>query len=243
MQENIEKVFSDQQEKLRKWVEIPQDGRGYFPKPGDKILALDIQYVGDFAHIGGDLWEWQGGHIDTFAAAVKSSFPYVPGYFCFREGPPLLSFYEKLRDQYQIFPDLIIIDGHGTAHPRKLGVACWMGIATKVPTIGCAKDTLVHYEGALEEKKAARLPVFVDKDLVGYVLRTQDGIKPLFVSPGHLVSLETSALVILGLPGEYRIPDILRNADQAARHHAKSSEYPYQDLQTIPEVMPFWENP
>ncbi len=239
--QDIEKDLALQQEKLRQWVEIPDGKEGYCPVKGDKILALDIQYTEDFAHIGGDFFEWQGKSIGTFAGVVRASVPYIPSYFCFREGPPLLSFIEYLQKQLSIVPQLIIIDGHGIAHPRKLGVACWIGIATKIPTLGCAKDTLVHYQGELGEAKGSRVPVLVDSNLVGYVLRTQDGIKPLFVSPGHLVSLETSVEIVLSLPGEYRIPDPLRNADQAARHHAKKSqEFPYQDIGEIGEVKPFF---
>jgi deoxyribonuclease V len=242
-EEKTKEMLAIQQEKLKQWLEIPSEQKGYIPKKGDLVIALDIQYLEDFAHIGGDLFEWQGKHINTFASVVKGSVPYIPGYFCFREGPPLLSFLESLKKQQNICPDLIIIDGHGIAHPRKLGVACWIGIATKIPTIGCAKDTLVQYQGELGEKRASKISVFVDNDLVGYVLRTKDGIKPLFVSPGHLVSLETSVEIVLNLPTEYRIPEPLRNADQAARHHAKNSqEFPYINLGEISEIKPFWEN-
>ncbi|MGB1217271.1 MAG: endonuclease V, partial [Saprospiraceae bacterium] len=117
-----------------------------------------------------------------------------------------------------------IIDGHGTAHPRKLGVASWVGIKTKIPSIGIAKDTLLKfdYKSNLAEAENSSLPVHLDGETVGYALRTQESIKAVFVSAGHLISQNQALDVVKRIKGEYRIPEPIRRADQKARLAAKA---------------------
>ncbi|HIE02810.1 MAG TPA: hypothetical protein EYP59_21430, partial [Thiotrichaceae bacterium] len=96
-------------------------------------------------------------------------------------------------------PELIIVDGHGRAHPRRFGVACWIGVNTDIPSIGCAKETLMHYNGKIGKKRGNYLFIKDKKGIIGAVLVTQDNTKPVFVSPGHRVSLKTSIEIILHL--------------------------------------------
>lgn len=224
-------ILANEQKIMSQQVVIPEKA-GYTPQENHIILALDIQYNNDEAHVAGDLLYWKGEHIKTCAGVTQAQVPYVPSYFCFREGPPLLDFINYLEQEETLpKPDVIVVDGHGIAHPRFFGVACWIGVKTQIPTIGCAKDTLVRYEGVLGEERGSTIDVFVQEKHTGYVLRTQDGIKPIFVSPGHLVSLETSVDIIMGLPSEYRVPEPLRKADHAARAHCKGiSEVIWTDL-------------
>lgn len=211
-----------QQSEWAKKVAIPTEKTAdYQPNASDLIFSFDIQYQGEEAYIAADVQRFDNTHLGIFVTQLTATVPYVPQFFCFREAPLLLELLKKIKLQKNITPDFILIDGHGLAHPRKFGVACYVGVETNIPTIGCAKETLVRYEGGLGEKKGEKLPILVENEVVGSVLRTQDGIKPVFVSAGHLVSLERAEEMILHLTPTYRISEPLRRADQAARGFAK----------------------
>jgi deoxyribonuclease V len=209
------------QERLACNVIIPLAGRGYAPSKADVILTLDVQYVGDTGYVAVDAQQWEARHIEIFAVHAPVTEPYVPGYFAFREGPVLEFAVRKVIEWLGEKPSLIIVDGHGTAHPRKFGVACWLGLQLGIPVLGCAKETLVQYEGALEEAVGSRLPVMVEGETVGFALRTALGVKPVFVSPGHLISLSESVRVVLGLGAGFRVIEPLRRADMACRAYAR----------------------
>lgn len=222
------------QERLAAQVTIPPQGKGYTPSPGDLVLALDIQYDGELAHVAGDLSRLGEGRIGTFAGTSAAGAPYVPGLFCFREGPPLMALIHRLRAD-GLTPDVVIVDGHGVAHPRRFGAACWLGVVGDLVTVGAAKGTLLRFEGDLPDPRGASLPVWRDGEEVGRVLRTQRGVKPLYVSAGHGLDLEAATRLLLMLPGEYRIPDPLRRADQAARELARGERSPaWTWLGTLP---------
>lgn len=160
------------------------------------------------------------GRTGGFAAAVPVQVPYIPRFFCFREGPPLLETITAIRERFGLTPELILVDGHGIAHPRRFGIACWVGIKTGMPTIGCAKKTLLNYVGEMGKKRGDSLPIEDQGEVVGDALTTRDNVKPVFVSPGHGINLDTAVEIILALC-KYRIPDPLRRADQVARACAK----------------------
>ncbi len=182
-----------------------------------RILGLDVQYDGDNAYIAGDLQTLAGKLFGTYIAKTTVAVPYKPQYFAFREGPILQNFIAYWEAQTGLKADLLLIDGHGIAHPRKLGVASWLGVQLDLPTVGCAKESLIHFQGNLAEEKGSSLPILLEKETVGVALRTQKGIKPVFVSVGHLVSLEASIDLVMRLTSLYRISDNLRRADQYAR--------------------------
>lgn len=149
--------------------------------------------------------------ISYYLDTVK--FPYIPGFLSFREGPPIIEAWEKL----EIRPDILLVDGQGYAHPRHLGIASHIGIALNIPTIGCAKSLLV---GKYEEPKPLKgnfSPILHKDELVGVVLRTKDNTKPVFVSPGHMVSFESSLDVVLRSVTLYRLPEPLRYAHQYSK--------------------------
>jgi deoxyribonuclease V len=141
------------------------------------------------------------------------SAPYIPGHFAAREAGPLLEALAKLEHT----PDLYIVDGHGVAHPRHFGLACRIGLELDAPTIGCAKRLLYGEVDAPREAAGSRAPIR-DRDepdqLLGVALRTQDGINPVYVSPGHLCTVEGAADLIFEMRGDYRIPEPIR-----AAHH------------------------
>ncbi|HAA56393.1 MAG TPA: endonuclease V [Myxococcales bacterium] len=200
-------------------VEIPTEG-GYVPQEGDRMVAFDIQYEGDIAHVAATSFLWGGEKEAVYTAGMEVDIPYISGYFCFREGPPLLAMLRHLEAE-QVTPACLIVDGHGLAHPRLFGAACWLGDKTGLPTLGIAKDTLVRFEGELAEERGSTLDVVVGDECVGHVLRRRDGIRPVYVSPGHLIRLDVATDIALQLPSKYRIPDPIRWADQAARARAK----------------------
>ncbi len=155
--------------------------------------------------------------VDTVTAEDKAQFPYIPGLFSFRELPSLVKAFAKL----QHIPDLIVCDGQGIAHPRRFGLASHLGIIFDMPTIGCGKTRLLGEHEELDAERGAIAPL-VDKDeVIGNVLRTQNGINPIYVSIGHRISLATACEWILKLSPKYRLPETTRQADQAVRNALK----------------------
>ncbi len=199
-------------------------GEYFLSKP---ILALDIQYDGETAYLGGVLrLPTSPETFLNFTANSEAGLKYVSGLFCFREGPPLLAFVRNILAQaFMPHPSLLIIDGHGIAHPQGLGLASWLGLHTGIVSLGCAKRSLLPFNGELGVERGATLPIFRQGKQVGEVLRTRDLVKPLFISSGHLIGLSAGREVILGLSGDYRLPDLLRRADQIARTYARKAVF------------------
>jgi deoxyribonuclease V len=203
-------------------VQIPPHGAGYQPRPGDVIFGLDAQYVQNRAYVALHVRAWEGQAVGTFVGLARVEVPYVSGFFCFREGPPLLAMIQTAQSRLSLAPDLILVDGHGIAHPRRFGLACWVGVETQVPTFGCAKRSLMWYNGKVARKRGNCLWIRDQGEIVGAALVTQDDTKPVFVSVGHGVSLQVATGAVLNL-SRYRIPEPLRKADQGARACARGT--------------------
>jgi len=148
----------------------------------------------------------------------KVEFPYIPTYLSFRELPILLDAFENLRKK----PDLVIVDGQGILHPRFLGLASHFGVTVDIPSIGCAKSSLVGEFSIPGVKKGDWSPIFVDGEIRGACLRTRDKVKPVFVSPGHRVNLTDSIHYVLETAVKYRLPEPIRLADHLSREMIKS---------------------
>jgi len=140
-------------------------------------------------------------------------FPYVPGLLAFREVPVLARAFEKLERA----PDLLLVDGHGLAHPRRFGIACHLGLLLDVPTIGVAKSRLVGRHDDPPPEAGGRAELRDGPDLVGLVLRTRDGVSPVFVSVGHRIGLHEAAEWVLRVCRGYRLPEPTRLADQLSK--------------------------
>lgn len=147
-------------------------------------------------------------------ARQPTRFPYVPGYLSFREAPAVLAALAQLRQ----LPDLLLCDGQGIAHPRRFGIACHLGVLTGIPSIGVAKSRLVGKHGVVPKDKGAWVPLMDGDETIGAVLRTRTGVKPLYVSIGHRVSLETAIAYVLRCTTGYRLPETTRQADRLASH-------------------------
>jgi len=151
--------------------------------------------------------------IERAHAIVPLRFPYVPGLLSFREIPALLAALAKLKRM----PDLLFCDGQGYAHPRRMGLATHLGILLDRPTIGCAKSILIGTEGGLAEKAGSWTALTDDKaggERIGAAVRTRDGAKPVYVSQGHRVSLESAIRLTLAVSDGVRIPRPTREADR-----------------------------
>jgi deoxyribonuclease V len=150
--------------------------------------------------------------LEQAIAHRPTTFPYVPGFLSFREIPVVLDALAKV----SITPDLIICDGQGIAHPRRFGLACHLGVITDIPTIGAAKSLLVGKHEELLEQRGAQQPLWHRGEVVGVVLRTRTGVKPIYVSSGHRVSLPTVVDYVLRCTPKYRLPETTRWADKLA---------------------------
>jgi deoxyribonuclease V len=139
-------------------------------------------------------------------------FPYVPGLLSFREVPLILAACEQLT----VTPDLFIADGQGVAHPRRLGLACHLGLFLVVPTIGCAKSILCGRHDEVGEERGDSAPLYDDGEVVGAAVRTRRGVKPVYVSIGHKVDLRTAIDWVLACCYRYRLPEPTRLAHLAA---------------------------
>lgn len=150
--------------------------------------------------------------VERSVARRPTSFPYVPGLLSFREVPAVLDALGKLRS----VPDLLLCDGQGTAHPRRFGIACHLGLLTNLPAIGVGKSLLVGKYGEVPDNKGAWQPLIHRGETIGAVLRTRPGTKPLFISPGHRISLPTAIDYVLRCTTRYRLPETTRAAHKLA---------------------------
>jgi deoxyribonuclease V len=153
--------------------------------------------------------------VERAYAVVPLEFPYIPGLLSFREIPVLLAALAKLKEM----PDLLYCDGQGYAHLRRLGIASHLGVLLDRPTIGCAKSLLIGTHGPLGKKAGSSVALIDEKaggERIGTVLRTRDGVQPIYVSQGHRVSLESAVRFTLQVWDGYRIPRPTRDADHFA---------------------------
>ena len=140
---------------------------------------------------------------------------YVPGLLSFREIPAILGALARLKQQ----PDLVMVDGQGIAHPRRLGIASHLGLWIDLPTIGCAKSILVGHHAHLDEEAGAWVPLKDKGEIIGAVVRTRSYVKPMIISLGHRISLETSISYVLACGKGYRLPEPTRQADKLSKEN------------------------
>lgn len=150
--------------------------------------------------------------VEQAVAHLPTRFPYVPGLLSFREIPAILKALSRLEHP----PELLLCDGQGLAHPRRFGLACHLGLLTDIPSIGVGKSRLIGTHGALPDKKGAWVPLLDRGEEVGAVLRTRRGVKPVYVSIGHRVSLPTAIAYVLAATTRYKLPETTRAAHRLA---------------------------
>jgi deoxyribonuclease V len=150
--------------------------------------------------------------VETSLAYRPTTFPYVPGFLSFREIPAVLDALEKINT----IPDIILCDGQGIAHPRGLGIASHLGLLVDMPTIGVAKSLLIGKHEDLPDIKGSWQPLIHKSVTIGAALRTRVGVKPVYVSSGHKISLHTAIDYVLRCTPKYRLPETTRVADKLA---------------------------
>jgi len=152
----------------------------------DKIAGVDVSYYQNKMIAGVIIFEFPNLKIIEKQSFVSSiNFPYIPGLLTFREGPSILSAFKKIKNE----PDIILFDGQGIAHPRRMGIATHLGLFLNRPTIGCAKSRLSGKYTSVGEEKGDYTPLKEGEEVLGVVLRTRKGVKPIFLSPGHKIDL------------------------------------------------------
>jgi deoxyribonuclease V len=227
-----------EQDRLRALVEPA----GPIPSPLRLIAGLDVAYAVDESRVAGAVCVLDADSlelVETVTVLRGVDFPYVPGLLAFREIPALLDALARLEHT----PDVLVCDGYGLAHPRRFGLASHLGVLTGLPTFGVAKTAFIgEYEVPAPDRGAASDLVDgggggggggsgdrgrasgggsgsggTSGEVVGRVLRTQPGIKPVYVSAGHRIGLDAATALTLRLTPRYRLPETTRQADQASR--------------------------
>lgn len=207
----------DIQERLRERVELTPLG-----KPVTLVGGADVS-MSLFAKDGfaGFVTLMYPEQEPVAHSVVKApiGFPYIPGLLSFREIPMLLDAWSNLA----VKPDVLLVDGVGIAHPRRLGIASHLGLMLGIPTIGCAKSVLtgVYEEPGPEQGSLSYLYDKKTKEIIGAALRTKDKVKPMFISPGHLITLEESIEIVLGCILKHRMPEPTRLAHNAVNEYRK----------------------
>jgi deoxyribonuclease V len=169
--------------------------------------------------------------VETATARGPAPFPYIPGLLSFREAPLYIEAFARLRHR----PDLLLCDGQGIAHPRGLGLAAHLGVLFDLPSIGVAKSRLIgeHREPGRRRGCSTRLTLAASDEspgragtIIGRVVRTQDGVRPLFISPGHRIGVDAAARWVLALAPSHRLPEPTRLADQWVGRLRKNPDAP-----------------
>ncbi len=150
--------------------------------------------------------------LEESVARRPTSFPYVPGFLSFRELPAVLDALQQL----VVKPDLFLCDGQGIAHPRRFGIASHLGVLTNVPSVGVAKSILVGKHGEVPDKRGAWQPLWHREEIVGAALCTRVKTRPVYISIGHRITLETAIEYVMRCTTKYRLPETTRHADKLA---------------------------
>lgn len=236
--ENIRLLLSRRQPIYANFPQIETEGKSPEQVVNQLLLGMQIKLsqqvvrhddLGEVHHVAGvDVGFEDGGEttraavvvlkypaltvVETAVAHLPTTMPYVPGMLSFREIPALLEALQKI----QMPIDLILCDGQGIAHPRRLGLASHLGLLAQLPTIGVAKTRFIGTHAPVGETKGSVAPLMDKGEQIGVVLRTRDHVKPLFISVGHRVGLDTAVSYVLHCTPKYRLPETTRQAHNLA---------------------------
>jgi deoxyribonuclease V len=189
------------------------------------VLGLDCAFAADTVLAVGVVWDMERRTIvESRGCRAALRFPYVPGLLSFRELPVLLDLSRRIRSPV----DVVMCDGQGIAHPRRFGIAAHYGVVTGLPTVGCAKSRLWGRYETVGSNRGAWQPLVAEDgsgDVLGRVLCTRDGVKPVFVSPGHRCDVASAAELVLACGTGYRIPEPTRQADRRVAAFKRAGRY------------------
>ena len=197
------------QEELRKQIKIQ-------PLEGElkTVAGADISFNrgSNELHAGFVVLRLSDLKVVARSLASKTvNFPYIPGLLAFREIPALLKAWKQLQQK----PDIVILDGHGIAHPRRMGIATQFGITVDQPTVGCAKNVLTGHFRNLGKSRGSFEYLIDDDEKVGMVYRSRDNVKPVFISPGHKVSFADARAIVERCLTGYKLPETTRQVHSA----------------------------
>jgi deoxyribonuclease V len=177
------------------------------------VAGVDVGVKGETATAAVVVLGFPGLELrEVRRARQRVRMPYVPGLLSFRECPVAAAACAEL----ELEPDLVLVDGQGIAHPRRLGIAAHLGLLLDRPAVGCAKSRLCGRHGEPGPERGARVPLLDGEEVIGAVLRTRARVRPLYVSPGHRITLEEAVRHVLACGRGYRLPEPTRLAHQAA---------------------------
>lgn len=200
-----------QQQALRPKVEL----QNRFGKI-HRIAGVDVGYdnARGLAHASVVVLEAEGlACVEQWQVFVPNDFPYIPGLLSFREIPAILEALAKLKTAF----DLLMVDGQGIAHPRRLGIAAHLGVITGMPAIGVAKSRLTGTFTEPGASKGSQSPLMDKGERIGTVLRSRDNVAPLFISPGHRIDIDTATALVQQCLTRYRLPEPTRLADKYSK--------------------------
>ncbi|MEE3215321.1 MAG: deoxyribonuclease V [Pseudomonadota bacterium] len=212
---------------LHDWALAPREAIALQRSLAQRLEREDR--IADVEHIAGVDIGFEEGQTTTRAAVVvlawpslevveqvvarePTRMPYIPGLLSFREIPAALAAFDKIPQRV----DLVMVDGHGIAHPRRLGVAAHLGLWLDLPTLGVAKKRLTGRHGDVPEARGGSCDLLDGDERIGVVLRSRAGVKPVFVSPGHRLTVDTAAAWAVACLGRYKLPEPTRLADRLA---------------------------
>jgi deoxyribonuclease V len=190
------------------------------------VAGVDASFGGDHVYAGAVLLDFPSLRlIDQAFYRSPILFPYIPGLLSFRETPASLDALARLKSR----PDVLIVDGHGMAHPRRFGIACHLGVLSGIPAIGCAKSILVGTVGDLGESPGSIAELRAGGEVLGLALRTRENGKPVYLSIGHLVDLDSALAMVLACIRGHRLPEPAQMAHQLVTQFRKESVQDDQD--------------
>ncbi|WP_457808313.1 deoxyribonuclease V [Kushneria sp. EE4] len=160
--------------------------------------------------------------VEKVLHRTPTTMPYIPGLLSFRELPAALEAF----DQLTVMPDLLMVDGMGIAHPRRLGIAAHLGLWLDMPTIGVGKSRLCGRHDDVGEARGSQVPLIHRNETIGAVLRTRERVKPLYISTGHKISLESSVSWVMQCLTRYKLPEPTRQADRLASRRTVETRHP-----------------
>ncbi|MFE0099791.1 endonuclease V [Streptomyces sp. NPDC059009] len=195
--------------------DVIRDETGPLPGTGT-VTGVDVAYDDERDVVAAAVVVLDGASLDVVEEATavgRVAFPYVPGLLAFREIPTVLAALGSLTAD----PGLVVCDGYGLAHPRRFGLASHLGVLTGLPTIGVAKNPFTFAYGELGAARGSAAPLADAGEEVGRAVRTREGVKPVFVSVGHRVTLDNAVAHTLRLTPRYRLPESTRRADALCR--------------------------
>lgn len=188
----------------------------------DRIAGIDCAFLDESIIAVAVAWDLVGRKVvETRGARAPLTFPYVPGLLSFREVPVMLAALRRLKTPVEG----ILCDGQGIAHPRRFGLASHLGLIVGLPTVGCAKSRLCGTHRAPGKRRGSLAPLLDGNERIGSVLRTRDGVRPVYVSPGHLCDHESSVAWVLACGAGFRLPEPTRLADRLVARYKKSGRF------------------